>query len=190
LQIFADFLTKEGFAAKVTPKGDQPRAHYQDLWPRNVERKWSRATGRAITFLDAYIARKGKLTESKFSPKISQGILRYLRDAYDAFRNPDTTPKQRAKAEARMKRVWEKIDPIDRALLIFWRGFADRAGTPTQKALEWGVTAKRLLVREDEGRVAKHLAKRKKAREKALARELLETRKRELGMLPPEEEEE
>ncbi len=188
LQIFADFLTKEGFPAKVTPKGDQPRAHYKDIWPKNIERKWTRATGRAITFLDAYTARKQKLVESKFSPKIAQNILRYLKNAYDAFRNPDTTPKQRSKAESRMKRIWQGLDTIDRALLIFWRGFADRSGTPTQKALEWGITAKRLLVKEDEGRIAKHLAKRKKTREKASARDLLEARKRELGLLPPDEE--
>ncbi len=189
LQIFADFLTKEGFPAKVTPKGDQPRAHLQDLWPKNIERKWTKATERAIIFLDAYTARKRKLTESKFSPKIAQNILRYLRNAYDAFRNPDTTPRQRSKAEARMKRIWQGLDTIDRRVLIFRRGFADRSGTPTQKALEWGITAKRLLVKEDEGRIAKHLGKRKKAREKESARGLLEARKRELGLLPPEEEE-
>jgi len=200
LQIFANFLTREGFPSKVTPDGDQPKAFYKDAWPKGVARKWNQATRNALIYLQAYIGRKKNLVDNQFSPKrvkAAGGLLSYLRDAYDAYKNPDTTPKQKAKAEAQMKQVWRQIDPIDRALLIFWRGFADPSGIPTQKGIEWGPTAKRLLIKEDEDRIAKSLTERKKTREKARektkmeeAQKLLAARRRELAAEEAEEEDE
>lgn len=183
LTLFADFLTKEGFPSKVTPSGDQPEAFLKDRWPRGIERKWIRATERATDFLETYQKRKAKLKKEKFSPQTAPEIVRYMANAYDAYRNPELNKSQKESAKKNMAQAWGEAGIIDQAIMYFYMGIAETNGAPTNKGVERGLAAKRMLT-EDAERLAKRLGKKRKRmveqEEREKAKEIFERRRREM----------
>lgn len=183
LTIFADFLTKEGFPSKVTPSGDQPEAFFKERWPRKIERKWMQATERATEFLEAYQKRKAKIKKDKFSPQTALEIVQYMANAYDAHRNPELNKAQKEDAKKKMAQAWRKSGVIDQAIMYFYMGIAEANGAPTNKGVQRGLAAKRMLT-EDAERVSKRLGKRRKRlveqEEREKAKELFERRKKEM----------
>ncbi len=180
LDLFADFLTKEGFPARVEASGDQPEAFYKERWPKGIERKWIRATERATDFLEAYSKRKRDLVKENFAPSIASNIMNYLSNAYDAYRNQQLSDAQKEQAKSNMIQAWEACGPIDQAILHFFMKNAELSGAPTKKGVERGLAAKRVMS-EDSARLAKRLGKkRERLLEKEEARRLLEARKKQL----------
>jgi len=137
LEAFALTLSSKGFPAKVS-RGDQPKAFFDESWPKSIEDKWIRAVDSSFEFLEKYKARKDVIAEKRSPPK---GISEYLASAHDAY-GGGLSGDQAEYARDDMLDNWARLSKVDRYILVLNMGMANKDGEPTSKGIEAGRSAK------------------------------------------------
>jgi len=159
LAVFANFLTRKKFPARVERHGDQPRAYFENTWPPEIEARWNKVVEQGLELIEKYAKRrKGLEKRDAYSPTIA----RYLATAYDAYRNPKLNQRQKEQARQKLAQIWRDAKFVERQIMIYGMAIAEPNGAPTTKGIERGFSAKVLLSREPT--VVKHKLEERKQR--------------------------
>lgn len=157
LAIFAGYLTSRRFPARVERSGDQPMAYFEGSWPKKVEARWVNAVDKGIELIDKYREKKIRLKNSK---TFSKKIVKYLTLVYDGYRNQNLNSAQKAESRSMIPVQWDSMSKIDKLVMIYELGFANKDGEPTEKGIQRSQAAK-MITQKAKAKKLKKIEKKK-----------------------------
>ena len=157
LLLFAAYLTSKRFPSRVERSGDQPKAYFNNTWPKKLEGRWVRAVDGGLSLIEKYREKKRRLRARKL---FSKNIAAYLISVFDGYRNPKLNSSQKAESRRMAAVLWGHLSRLEQLVMIYDMKYADADGKPTSLGVERSMAA-RMLVEKASKRASRKLKERK-----------------------------
>ena len=167
LKLFAAYLTSKRFPARVERRGDQPKAYYENTWPKKIEDKWVKTVDAGLEMVDEYREKKATLRKKKM---FSKRIAVYLASVYDGYRNKKLNAAQRKEAREDAADHWARLSKLERLVMVYDMKLADADGQPTTLGVDRSLAAK-MLSEKAAKRAARKLTERRISSKKKAIRQ-------------------